>query len=191
MEPSSEITTGNYTTAKEKIDFEVIGLTANTNYWCYVATVLPKAMVCSKPVPVKTAPGSDNAARAPPSAPREIAEPAKTVEEPPKKVVAPPPPKVKKPANKVVAAAPAPEVEKPVKKVVAAPVPEVKKPVKKVVVAAPAPEMEEISNVVLTPNDISPVAEVSVKVVEEENKVININQAIDDEDVIADDTILV
>jgi hypothetical protein len=53
VEPSSDITVGNYTTPKESIGFQVTGLTPG-EYDCYVATVLPKTMVCSDAVSVNT-----------------------------------------------------------------------------------------------------------------------------------------
>ncbi|KAI8102412.1 hypothetical protein M9435_006014 [Picochlorum sp. BPE23] len=49
VEPSSEIVTGEYTDAKEIIPFEVGDLAAGA-YSCYIATLLPKSMVCSDPV---------------------------------------------------------------------------------------------------------------------------------------------
>jgi len=48
VEPSSEIVTGQYTTPKEVIPFDVGDLAPGT-YSCYVATLLPKSMVCSEP----------------------------------------------------------------------------------------------------------------------------------------------
>ena len=53
VEPSSDITVGNYTTPKESIGFQVTGLTPG-EYDCYVATILPKTMVCSDAVSVNT-----------------------------------------------------------------------------------------------------------------------------------------
>lgn len=50
VEPSSEIVTGQYTDAKEIIPFTVGDLTAGETYSCYIATLLPKSMVCSDPV---------------------------------------------------------------------------------------------------------------------------------------------
>eukprot|EP00889_Picochlorum_renovo_P004757 jgi/Picre1/31787/NNA_007137.t1 len=49
VEPSSEIVTGEYTDAKEIIPFEVGDVAAGA-YSCYIATLLPKSMVCSDPV---------------------------------------------------------------------------------------------------------------------------------------------
>ena len=52
VEPASDITVGNYTTPKESIGFQVTGLTPGA-YDCYVATILPKTMVCSDAVSVQ------------------------------------------------------------------------------------------------------------------------------------------
>jgi hypothetical protein len=49
-EPVSDIVGGDYTAAKETIAFNVTGIPSGQDVVCYVATVLPKGMVCSKPV---------------------------------------------------------------------------------------------------------------------------------------------
>lgn len=54
VEPSSDIVTAEYTDAKEIIPFEVGGMDPDTPYTCYIATILPKSMVCSDPVAFRT-----------------------------------------------------------------------------------------------------------------------------------------
>ena len=49
VEPSSAIVTGQYTKPKEVITFVGVGDLAPGTYSCYVATLLPKSMVCSEP----------------------------------------------------------------------------------------------------------------------------------------------
>lgn len=49
VEPSSAIVTGQYTKPKELITFVGVGDLAPGTYSCYVATLLPKSMVCSEP----------------------------------------------------------------------------------------------------------------------------------------------